>query len=413
MILAILLDNGRLVLPEGVLERGALFSEAGRIVALGPRDEIWRDERVKAARLLEEIDVGGKLICPGFIDLHIHGGAGADVMTADPEALAVLAQHCASSGTTGFLATTLTAAPEELERVLNKVALYAAPPSTAGESPEGGIPLASIAPRGAALLGVHLEGPFLNPAFKGAQNGRWLRLPDMAEMQRYLDRYPGLVKLVTLAPELPGAGTLISYLVGRGITVSVGHSGATWAQVVEAVGLGLRHVTHTFNGMSGFHHREPGVAAAALALDELTAEIIADGIHVDPAIIAFLVRVKGPEAVVLITDSIAATGLPDGQYSLGGLEVYVRGKEARLAAGNLAGSTLTMDRALKNVLQWTRLPLWVAIKMASANPARVLGLEKRKGTLEPGKDADVAVLDDDFSVQLTLVQGQVVYRRLN
>lgn len=389
-----LLHNGRVVLPDRIMERGAVLLDRGLIKGVGQLDQVADliDPGLPAS--LQEIDCRGKLICPGFVDLHIHGGAGADVMDGTPQALETIARHCASQGTTGFLATTLTAPAEDLERILSVVHQWVR--SLPGES-------------GARLLGVHLEGPFLSAAFKGAQNGRWLRDPDLAELQRYLESFPGIIKLVTIAPELPGAFAAISFLRGRGVAVSAGHSAATYRQVEEALRLGLSHITHTFNGMSGFHHRQPGVAAAALALDRLNTEIIADGVHVDPDIVAFLIRVKGPERVLLVTDSISATGLPDGRYQLGGLEIRVQGKEARLAAGNLAGSTLTMNVALRHVLKWTGLSLPEAVGLASRNPARVLGLEGRKGSLEPGKDADVTVLDDDFQVALTVVGGRLLF----
>ena len=245
----------------------------------------------------------------------------------------------------------------------------------------------------ARVLGIHLEGPWISREFKGAQNERFIVPPTAESVATILAEGNGAVKIVTLAPELPGAERAMQTLRGQGICISIGHTGAGYEQALRAVELGATHVTHCFNGMTGLHHRQPGVAGAALLCDQLFAELIADGVHVHPDVMRLLIRVKGRERVMLITDSMSATELSDGTYALGGQEVYVRDGRASLQDGTLAGSTLTLDRAVRNVVHLCGVALHDAVYMASAVPAQAIGLGDRKGQIRPGYDADFTILD--------------------
>ena len=374
-----LLANARLALPDGVLRHGWLRVEDGRIAALG------EGAAGGAGR-----DLGGAVLAPGFIDVHVHGAAGAEFLDADAGQRAAILRAHARGGTTGLLATTVTASRERLAAAV--AALAAAEP----------------VPGGAALLGIHLEGPYLCDRRRGAQDPAHLRAPDLGELDALLASGP--VRLVTLAPELPGALAAIERLAGAGVVASVGHTDATYAQALAAFDAGATHATHLFNGMRPFHHREPGVIGAALERDDVTCELICDGEHLDPAVVGLVRRIKGLDRTVLITDAMAATGLGDGEYRLGALPVRVRGRRAELADGTLAGSTLTMGAAVRTAVRAAGLALPDALRMAAATPARVLGLEASKGALAPGLDADLVVLDDDLAVTGTMVGGAWVHR---
>jgi N-acetylglucosamine-6-phosphate deacetylase len=283
----------------------------------------------------------------------------------------------------------VTAAPERLEAAVRTLG---AAPAVDG---------------GAAILGIHLEGPYLCDAHRGAQDPRHLRAPDLGELDRLLDAGP--VRLVTLAPELPGALAAIERLVDAGVVAAVGHTGATYDQAAAAFDAGATHAAHLFNGMRAFHHREPGVIGAALDRPDVVCELICDGLHAHPAAMRLAHRVKGAGGAVLITDAMQATGLGDGRYRIGDLPVVVRDGRAELAdSGTLAGSTLTMGAAVRNAVRLMGISLPDAIRMAAATPARVLGLEHRKGMLAPGRDADLVVLEDDLAVRATMVGGRWV-----
>lgn len=374
-----------------------LAAVGGQIAYLGDLRKLPR--RLEAAGVevgrqsLEEIHSEDGYLCPGFIDVHLHGGGGADVMDASPGALNQLARTHAKHGTVGFLPTTVTAPYEALHRVLEAVE------ETVSGQPEG-----------AEILGVHLEGPHLNPARAGAQNPEYLTPPSLPEMQRLMERFPGRIRWVTVAPELEGAQPLIEFLHSQGVVVSVGHSDATYEQTVEAFQWGVRHATHTFNGMNPLHHRAPGVPGAVLTTRHVSAELIADGFHIHPGVARLLWQVKGPDRLLLVTDAMRATDLPDGRYDLGGLEVDVQGGAARLAGkGTLAGSTLTLERAVAWMADVVGVPLAEAVRLASLNPARKLGVSERLGSLEVGKDASLVLLDASFRVRLTLRRGELIY----
>ena len=340
-----------------------------------------------------DIDGRESLLVPGFIDIHVHGGAGRAFMEGTQDALVSVASHLARHGVTGFLPTTITG-PWDAQAQAVSIAF------SAMRSSENGF-------RGASVLGVHLEGPYINPKKKGAQPPQHILPPSWRDLESQLGDTIGALKVVTLAPEMDGAAELIEYLVARGIVVSIGHTDATYSQVCGAIDLGARHVTHCFNAMRPMEGREPGVVGAALVRPELAAELIWDNIHVHPASCRSLVAAKGPQGVILISDGIPGAGMPDGyRFSLGDLPVTIHDGSARLPDSTLAGSLLTLDRAFANASSFT---LSERCAMTSLNAASALGLGHCKGMLAPGYDADLVLLNADGSVKMTFVGGNCVY----
>lgn len=337
----------------------------------------------------EVLDLEGKLLIPGFIDVHIHGADGADAMDGSIESLQKISKYLASKGTTNFLATTLTSSKEMLKKVLSCI----------GE-------VQNQEMEGANIFGAHMEGPYFDVQYKGAQNEKYIKMAGMEEIQEYLSVKKDLVKLFALSPNSNNLD-IIRYLVKEGVIVSVGHSAASFEQVMAAVEAGLSHATHTFNGMKGFTHRDPGVVGAVLDSDEITAEVIFDKIHVHPEAVRVLIKTKGVEKVVCITDSMSATGLPCGRYKLGELDVNVVDNQARLSSnGALAGSVLTMDKAFRHLLE-LGYNLMDAVKLTSTNVAKEFRLNT--GMIRVGKDADLVVLDEKHEVKMTIVKGKVKY----
>lgn len=371
---------------------GYIELKEGKIKTVGDRSE--RIETVKDAAVFSFPE---SYVCiPGFVDDHIHGVAGADTMDATPKALETMAEALPKEGTTSFLATTMTQEGDRIEKALVNAGNY-----MKGHH-AGGI---------AEILGVHLEGPFISPEKAGAQPTESIIEPDVACFNKWQELSEKWIKLVTLAPEREGGLELIRHLAKTGVVASVGHSNATYEQVVQAVRAGATHVTHLYNGMRGLHHREPGVAGAALLLDELLAEVIVDGIHSTPEMIDLAYRQKGKAGLVTITDSIRAKCLQSGTYDLGGQDVTVKDGEARLENGSLAGSTLKMNDAIRNLITFTGCTISEALQMAAVNPAKQLNVYDRKGSLVPGKDADVVVLDDDLNVVMTFCRGVLAYKQ--
>ncbi|MCZ2856877.1 MAG: N-acetylglucosamine-6-phosphate deacetylase [Candidatus Bathyarchaeota archaeon] len=381
------IENGTVITPSKTIEKGVVVFEDGKITAVGQKN------RIKVARTAEVIDASGKIVAPGFIDIHIHGGKGRDLMDASHEAVKEIAKFLASHGTTSFVPTTISATHSKLLRAIKAV-------KTAMKKGTDG----------AEVLGAHLEGPYINLDKRGAHDANYVRLPSMDEFEEIWEASDCAVKLVTLAPELEGSEMLIQRLRELGIVASIGHSNATYTQAVDAIKHGARHATHMFNRMSVFDPREPGVVGAVLIHDELTAELICDSIHVHPAAMSLLTRVKGSEKVVLVTDAIRAAGMPDGEYTLGKQPIIVKDGISRLESGDLAGSTLTMDKAVRNIIRLVGTPLQTAVKMSTINPAVVVNVDGNKGSLEPGKDADIVIIDDEINVHLTIVKGKIVYR---
>lgn len=340
------------------------------------------------------VDGDGGWLLPGFIDMHVHGGFGADFMDAGRESFDTITKFHAAHGTTGMLATTMTASKEAIEAVLRSVAEY-----RSGEMPY------------AALYGVHLEGPFISEKWRGAQNPDYIMDPQLEWMKRWTERYPGLIRQLTLAPEKAGALETIVWLKARGIVTACGHTDAVYEEITAAADAGLSQAVHTYNAMRGLHHREPGTLGAVLTDGRISAELIADGLHVHPAAIRLLLAAKPRDKVILITDAMAAAGMPAGDYSLGGLAVVVRNGEARLREGDaLAGSCLTMIAAVRYLLRHTELSLTEISRMASGNAARQLGIGDRTGSIAIGKDADLVLLDKEHAVKRTWVKGRSVFQ---
>ena len=338
----------------------------------------------------QRLDASGCVVLPGFIDLHIHGSAGHDTMDATPESLAAISRFLAQHGVTGFTPTTMTAPHLPTLAALRNVSAALAQPMP-----------------GAAILGVHLEGPYISPLFPGAQAKENIRPANLSEFGELLAAAP--VALITLAPEEPGAGALIDAALAAGVRAIIGHSAASYEQAVAAFARGIRQATHTFNAMTALHHRQPGVVGAVLTDERIFAQLIADTVHVHPAAMAVLARCKGPDRLLLITDAIRATGLPDGVSELGGQPVFVRDGQCRLADGTLAGSILTMDGALRHFLAATGWSVEKAWPVTSRTPAAALGIGNQTGSIASGYRADLVVLDEALAVVATIVGGRIVY----
>ncbi|WNQ12394.1 N-acetylglucosamine-6-phosphate deacetylase [Paenibacillus aurantius] len=386
---SLLIRNASIVTDQGVSQEGELLVEDGKISWLAPKGGA-AERGVPAG--VEELDAEGGWILPGFIDVHIHGGFGHDFMDGTVEAIEGIARYHASHGTTGLLATTVTQSREAISQVLEAASTYRA----------GAMPYAQ-------LLGVHLEGPFISPKFPGAQNPDFIVEPRQEWLEAWVRDYPGLIKLLTLAPERNGALELIEWLAGQGIIAAAGHTDASFDQITEAAGRGLSHAVHTFNAMRGLHHREPGTLGAVLTDNRIHAEVIADGHHVHPAGIRLLAAAKAPDRLLIITDAMSAAGLGDGEYDLGGLGVVVKDGVARLKEGGaLAGSTLTMIDAFRYVLEHTDLSVAEVSRLASGNPAKRLGIDGHTGSLASGKDADFVWTSPQLDIRGVWVQGRSV-----
>lgn len=357
--------------------------ENGRIAYIGNEENI------------EPIFETDGIVVPGFIDEHIHGAGGADAMDGTVEALQTISEFLAREGTTGFLATTMTQSPENITNALKAVKKV----REKGEY------------KGAEVLGVHLEGPFISPKHVGAQPLEYVATPDAELFDKYNEASGNSIKIVTLAPEVEGGLGLVKHLSNIGVVASVGHTGGKYADVVNAVAAGATNVTHTYNAQTGLHHREAGVVGAAMLLDELNCEMICDTIHVSVPAIKLVIKNKPHDKYTLITDAMRAKGMPDGKSELGGQDVFVNNGEARLADGTLAGSVLKMNVAVKNLVEKAGVPFTDAIDFATYNPAKNIGVLNERGTIEVGKCADLTVLNSDFEVLYTLVNGKIVYKK--
>ena len=334
------------------------------------------------------------IVLPGFIDEHIHGAGGSDGMDGTLEDIATIAKTIAGEGTTSFLVTTMTQSPENITKALSAVKEYRA----AGDG------------EGARVLGVHLEGPFIAAAHKGAQPLEYVKEPDIAAFDAYNAASGNCIKIVSLAPESEGADAFIRHLKAQGVVASIGHTGAKFADIEHAIECGASNVTHTFNAQTALHHREIGTVGSAMLLDELNCELIADGIHVSVPAMRLLVKNKPLDKLTLITDAMRAKGIPDGVSELGGQTVYVKNGEARLEDGTLAGSVLKMNRAVQNMVQKVGVPFTQAVDYATANPAKTLGIYHETGSIKVGKRADFTVLNDAFDVLMTVRGGKIIYQ---
>lgn len=362
------------------IEKGDIRINDGKIVEIGT--ELQIDEQY--------FDGEGLYLAPGFIDIHIHGAMGTDVMDATYESLNNISKAIASKGTTAFLATTMTSSTEDIRSALKAIK----------ESIEKGT-------EGAIIIGAHLEGPFLNEAMIGAQNPKYLQNPSIDIFTDMTAGYLDIVKEITLAPEIEGAAELVKYLVDNKIVASIGHTTASYEEVINAVECGASHSTHLFNAMKGIHHREAGTVGGILESD-ITTEIICDGIHLSYPIIRLVLKQKSTDRVILITDAMMACCMKNGEYQLGGQKVIVNGEAARLETGVLAGSVLTLDKAIRNVLQNTNYQLNDIIKMVTYNAAKHCGINDRKGIIKEGYDADIVIFDADINIKKVLIGGKEI-----
>ncbi|MBY0096136.1 N-acetylglucosamine-6-phosphate deacetylase [Mesobacillus maritimus] len=386
-----LLKNATIYTESDKIENGYILIQDGKIQEVGPLSTLVEEMTYEVM----ELPAGSTLI-PGLIDVHIHGVNGSDTMDATPEALMNMAEALPREGTTSFLATTITQDPEAIERALVNAGEY----------------ISSQPPTGKAeVLGVHLEGPFINKKMAGAQPLNHIISPETKLFQKWQALSKNTIKLVTLAPEVPGALDLISYLSHNEVTASLGHTDASFEEVKSAINEGATQVTHLFNQMRGLHHREPGVVGAAFLHDELKAEMIVDGIHVKPEIVDIAYQQKGSEGLLLITDSMRAKCLKNGSYDLGGQQVKVEEGKAVLEDGTLAGSILKLGQAVKNMMNYTGCSLADAIEMASVNPAKQLHVYEHKGSIRSGKDADLVVLDQNYDVFMTFCRGELAFQK--
>lgn len=385
----ILLKGAQLYVNGKFEANGYVKVEGDKIVDLGIWEESFHDNCYQVFELMSN-----DKIIPGFIDIHIHGAADADTMDATVEALETIANVLPSEGTTSFLATTITSSNEHIEKALVNVKDF-----IEGTQPEGQ----------AEIVGIHLEGPFINPERAGAQPLEHIRPHDRHRLKEWLSLAGGHIKQVTLAPEQTDGLPVVELLTRQGVITSIGHSDATFEEVRAAVEVGATGVTHLFNQMRELHHREPGTVGAAFLFDEMRAEIIVDGIHVRPEMVQLAFKQKGKEGLILITDAMRAKYLGDGVYDLGGQQVTVTGETAMLEDGALAGSVLKMVNAVKNMMTYTGCSLADAIMMASENPARQVNVFDRKGSLAIGKDADIVILNESNQVVMTFCRGLLAY----
>jgi N-acetylglucosamine-6-phosphate deacetylase len=384
-----LIHTNRAIVPSGEIPDAAILIRDGVIDSVAPREGMSLPSGATEVREL------GATAVPGFIDVHIHGAGGHDVMDSDSAALAGVSRKLVEFGTTSYVATTVTASPDDTCRAVEGIAQYI------GRQHEAGAPKAEV-------LGIHFEGPFLSKIRRGVHPTQWLQLPSQDLLDRFLKAAAGNARIITIAPELMGAVPCMDAAKNAGIVVSVGHTDATYEQARAAIARGARHATHVYNAMRPFTHRDPGVIGAVLTTPEVSAELIADGVHVDEIAMKILLQAKGAEHVVLISDGTSATGMPDGKYILGGIEVTVTGGVCRNAEGALAGSTLTLDRALRNIVK-LGIPLADVVRMLTLNPAALLGIEFKKGALRPGADADIVLLAEDLTIQHVYTRGALVH----
>ena len=376
----------RILTPHEEIVDSVIVVEDGKITQMGHRDE------VRVPQDAEHFAAGDKIVIPGFVDVHIHGAGGHDVMEGTAEAIAKVASTVARRGTTSLVATTVTAPPEDTCKSLKGIARYIHSPRNTESR------------FAAEVLGIHLEGPFISPARRGVHPPHAIAQPSKELFEEFVAAADGFIRIFTLAPELPGALELIERAVAKGIVASMGHTDATYEQARAAIARGVTHAAHMFNAMRPFSHRDTGVIGAVLTSPEVTAEVIADGHHVDSPAMEILLRAKGLDGVVLVSDGTAATGMRNGNYRLGNFEVSVTDGVVRNSEGKLAGSTLTLDRAMQQIVA-LGVPLLDAVRMATLLPARRLGLGGKKGVIAVGADADIVILHQDLRIAGVMTRG--------
>ncbi|MDD2497223.1 MAG: N-acetylglucosamine-6-phosphate deacetylase [Desulfitobacteriaceae bacterium] len=378
------IKGGKIILPNEIL--------VGKVIIFNDKIvDILDEENFEQQSLSHEIkiiDAQGKYVSPGFIDVHIHGSGGKDTMDGEISALKIISETIGKSGVTGFLPTTMTMKKEKIYQALDAVKL----------AMKENI-------NGAKILGAYMEGPFISPKYKGAHKKNDILKPDFKFIENYID----IIKIITLAPEEDFEFKFIKGVKNNtDIVLSMGHTNLNYEAALEAVRAGIGNVTHVFNGMPSFHHRAPGVVGAVLN-SNVSFELIADTIHVHPAVFQILLNTKGKDKMILITDSMRAGSMKDGNWELGGQNVIVDNNSARLNDGTLAGSVLTLNKAVYNILKHTDLEMYEAVVLASLNPARLIHMENSKGSIKIGKDADLIIFDEEIQVSLTISGGKIIY----
>ena len=383
-----LIKNGKVYLKDRVIDNGFVLIKDDKIVDVGSMAFVPQTTG-------EVIDAQGRNVIPGFIDQHIHGANGADHMDGTQEAVATIAQFIPQEGTTSFLSTTMTQSVEAVSHALQVIADYADTYNKPGE---------------AEIVGIHLEGPFISSKHVGAQNPAFLLKPTVQDFDVFYEASRGKIRMITYAPE-EAAPDFTSYLRSKNVIPSAGHTDAYYDDIMALIPEGLANLTHFHNAMTPHHHRNPGAVTAGFVSSALKAELIVDGVHVHPHSVKATVQIKGADHVIAITDAMRAKGLPDGKYDLGGQEVTKIGKECRIASGSLAGSVAEMDFVVRNLKEFTGASMEDLIKMSSANSAKHLGIDDRKGSIGVGLDADIVIVDDNINVYHTICRGVVAFTK--
>ncbi|MGV3722011.1 MAG: N-acetylglucosamine-6-phosphate deacetylase [Actinomycetota bacterium] len=384
------ITHGAAILSDREIPDSLVVLEGEAIAYVGPFDGGRIPEGAR------QVDAAGLRVLPGLIDTHVHGTHGDDVMLHGADGIRRISARFPQYGTTAWLPSTISARHTELLSAINACVEAQTRPVD-----------------GAEIVGIHVEGPYINMKRKGAQPSEGVRDPDFDEVRELLAAAEGRIRVVTLAPELPGGLDLIRMLVRESIIASLGHSDATYEQALEGIAAGATHATHLFNAMPPIHHRDPGLITACLNEPGVLAEVIPDGVHLNPHIVRLAIKAKGPDRVALITDAFSATGLPEGTHTLGPHRVTVKGALCTLENGTIAGSIITMNVAVRNAIRFAGVSLVEAVRMSSLIPAQVAGCADRKGSLEAGKDADVTLLDAEFACRATWSRGNCVYDRLS
>lgn len=375
-----LIKNCKIIFLDRI-EAGDVLIKGSKIHKINPENHEYEKEEV--------IDAQGLYLSPGFIDVHLHGAGGCDTMDGNIDSLNTISKTVAKYGTTSFLATTMTCAIEDIKKAVE------ASHKCMREGTEG-----------AHVVGVHLEGPFISPSMIGAQNPNFIAKPSIDTFNYITNGHLEAIKSITLAPEVDGAKELIRYIKEQEIVISIGHSKATYQEAIEGIKCGIGHSTHLYNAMTPLHHREPGIVGAIFDTD-ITTETISDGIHINYPSLRVAYKQKGLDKVLLVTDAMMACGMPEGKYSLGGQDVFVKDGAARLKEGNLAGSILTLDKAIRNVYKNTNYLLNDIVKMATYNGAVLCKIQDRKGLIKEGYDADLVLFDDEINIKKVFIDGKV------
>ncbi len=380
-----LIKNVRIITPYEIIFEHGLLIEDGVIKEIIPKDKI-NEEYYD-----EVVDGENNFLAPGFIDIHNHGNSGYDFMDATEEAIDKMTKFHFKNGVISTLGTIITSSNENIEKAIVNLREYKNKNDRA------------------QVVGIHLEGPFFNLLKKGAQPEEYIKDPYLEGMKKYNELAKGNLKMVSLAPELKGAGSLISYLKSENVMVAMGHSNATFNEAKKGVDNGVTISTHLYNGMRSFSHREPGIIGVSLTDERVYCELINDRIHLHDAATSMAIKMKGIDKIVLVSDAMRAAGLENGEYELGGQKVFVKEGAARLESGSLAGSTLNLRDAVYNMVKWLNTPIHQAVRMASLNPARAIRIDDKKGSIEIGKDADLIIFDENINMKAGIVGGNITW----